>query len=102
MELDRAHLPISPRDWGLAPAGQRDSPVLAAIGLEHSLAQANIILSLGKDNTDEDVGYFLDVFPKIVEKLRGMSPLWDEFQRGLVDSVVAPRGGHTATEQSLE
>lgn len=65
------------------------SPVLAAIGLEHSLAQANIILSLGQDNTEEDVGYFLEVFPKIVAKLRGMSPLWDEFQRGGVDSVIA-------------
>ena len=55
------------------------SHVLAAIGLEHSLAQANIIVSLGKDNTDQDVDYFLATFPKIVAKLRGMSPTWGEF-----------------------
>jgi cysteine desulfurase len=57
------------------------SHVLSAIGLEHPLAQANIILSLGKDNTDDDVDYFLATFPKIIERLRSMSPLWEEFQR---------------------
>ena len=57
------------------------SHVLSAIGLEHSLAQANIIISLGKDNTDEDVDYFLQTYPKIVGKLRSMSPGWDEFRR---------------------
>jgi cysteine desulfurase len=56
------------------------SHVLSAIGLEHSLAQANIILSLGKDNTDEDVDYFLATFPKIINKLRSMSPTWEEFK----------------------
>ena len=56
------------------------SHVLSAIGLEHSLAQANIILSLGKDNTEQDVDYFLATFPKIISKLRGMSPTWDEFK----------------------
>jgi cysteine desulfurase len=57
------------------------SHVLSAIGLDHSLAQANIILSLGKDNTDEDVDYFLATFPKIIGKLRAMSPAWDQFQK---------------------
>ena len=57
------------------------SHVLSAIGLEHSLAQANIILSLGKDNTDEDVDYFLATYPKIISKLRSMSPTWDEFKK---------------------
>ena len=57
------------------------SPVLTAIGLEHSLAQGAVILSLGKDNTDEEIDYVLDTLPKIVTKLRGMSPSWDEFQR---------------------
>ena len=57
------------------------SPVLSAIGLEHSLAQGAIILSLGKDNTEEEIDYVIETLPKIVTKLRGMSPLWDEFQR---------------------
>src|SRR6185436_10809260 len=67
------------------------SPVLAAIGMEHALAQGSIMLSLGADSSDAEVDCFLDVFPKIVAKLRGMSPLWDEFQRGLIDSVLEPR-----------
>jgi len=57
------------------------SHVLSAIGLDHSLAQANIILSLGNDNTNEDVDYFLATFPKIISKLRSMSPAWDEFKK---------------------
>lgn len=67
------------------------SPVLSAIGLDHSLALANIIISLGKDNSDEDVDYFLETFPRIISKLRGMSPTWDDFQKGKTDSVIAPR-----------
>ena len=67
------------------------SPVLAAIGLDHSLAMANIILSLGQDNSDADVDYFLDTYPKIIAKLRAMSPQWDDFQKGGLDSLVKPR-----------
>jgi cysteine desulfurase len=67
------------------------SHVLTAMGIEHTLAQGSIQLSLGKDNTDADIDAVLDTLPKIVEKLRGMSPLWDEFQRGTIDSVISPR-----------
>lgn len=78
------------------------SHVLGAIGLDHALAQGNLILSLGKDNTDEDVDYFIEVFAeKVVKKLRGMSPMWDEFERGVIDSVIAPRGrGATFSERA--
>ena len=68
------------------------SHVLAAIGLDHALAQGNIIMSLGKDNTEEDVDYVIETFSKIVTKLRGMSPMWDEFERGVIDSVINPTG----------
>jgi len=68
------------------------SHVLAAIGLDHALAQGNLILSLGQDNTDEDVDYVVENFGAIVTKLRGMSPMWDEFQKGIIDSVISPRG----------
>ena len=68
------------------------SHVLGAIGLDHALAQGNIIMTLGKDNTDEDVDYTVETFAKIVTKLRGMSPMWDEFQKGIIDSVIAPTG----------
>jgi cysteine desulfurase len=68
------------------------SHVLAAIGLDHALAQGNIIMTLGKDNTEEDVDYVIEAFEKIVVKLRGMSPMWDEFERGVLDSVLQPTG----------
>jgi cysteine desulfurase len=68
------------------------SHVLAAIGLDHALAQGNIIMTLGKDNTEEEVDYVLETFAKIVQKLRGMSPMWDEFEKGVIDSVIAPTG----------
>jgi len=67
------------------------SHVLNAIGLDHALGQAAILLTLGKDNTDAEIDYVLETLPQVVSKLRGMSPAWDEFQRGAVDSTVAPR-----------
>ncbi len=56
----------------------RASHVLEAIGLEKELAQAAIILSLGRENTNEDIDYVLETFPKVAEKLRAMSPSWKE------------------------
>ncbi len=72
------------------------SPVLTAIGLEHTLAQGNVILSLGQDNTEADIDYVLEALPGLVTKLRGMSPMWDEFERGMTDSVIRPRRDDTA------
>jgi cysteine desulfurase len=69
------------------------SHVLAAIGIDHALAQGNIIMSLGKDTSDEDIDYVVETFAeKIVPKLRKMSPMWDEFEKGIIDSVIAPTG----------
>ena len=56
----------------------RASHVLEAIGLDAALAQAAIILSPGQDNTDEDIDYVLEIFPKVAAKLRAMSPAWKE------------------------
>ena len=67
------------------------SHVLAAIGLDHALAQAAILLSLGKDNTEADMDYVVETLSTIVNKLRRMSPMWDEFQKGVIDSAIAPR-----------
>jgi cysteine desulfurase len=56
----------------------RASHVLEAIGLDPVLAQAAIILSPGQDNTDEDIAYVLETFPKVAAKLRALSPSWRE------------------------
>ena len=79
------------------------SHVLSAIKLDHALAQGNIIMSLGKDNTAEDVDYVVESFGKIVERLRGMSPMWKEFEEGVIDSVVKPTGrGKSFTQHAAE
>ena len=52
------------------------SHVLLAMGLDHATAHGSLRLTLGDDNTEEDVDYFLEVFPAIVERLRSMSPLY--------------------------
>ncbi|MCL2828457.1 MAG: cysteine desulfurase NifS [Oscillospiraceae bacterium] len=54
------------------------SHVLLAIGLPHEIAHGSVRLSLGEENTEADVDYILETLPNIVEKLRAMSPLWEE------------------------
>jgi len=73
------------------------SPVLVAIGLNHSLAQGNVLLSLGEENTAQDIDQAIETFAAVVARLRGMSPAWDEFQRGLIDSLISPRKIDQAT-----
>ncbi|MEP6818502.1 MAG: cysteine desulfurase family protein [bacterium] len=51
------------------------SPVIQALGRNDELARGAIRFSFGKDNTQEDVDYVLDVLPSVVEKLRQISPL---------------------------
>ncbi|TEB11661.1 Cysteine desulfurase IscS [Pelotomaculum propionicicum] len=53
------------------------SHVLLAMGIPHADAHGSLRLTLGKDNTDDDVDYLLEVIKPIVEKLRNMSPLED-------------------------
>lgn len=52
------------------------SHVLLAMGLTHEIAHGSLRLSLGRENTEEDVDYLLEVIPDIVERLRDMSPLY--------------------------
>ena len=60
------------------------SHVLLAIGLPPEIAHGSLRLTLGKDNTEEDIDYVLDILPKIIEKLRALSPFtgsWDGLKR---------------------
>ncbi|MDP6455419.1 MAG: cysteine desulfurase family protein [SAR202 cluster bacterium] len=56
-------------------ASLEPSHVLLAIGLAAELAQGSIRITLGKDNTDEDVDYLLSVIPDLVNRLRAMPSL---------------------------
>ena len=52
------------------------SHVLMAIGLDEVQAHGSLRLTLGRENTKEDVEYVLQVLPETVGKLRAISPLW--------------------------
>ncbi len=54
------------------------SHVLLAIGLPHEIAHGSLRLTLGRENSEQDVDYVLEVLPCIVNKLREMSPLFAE------------------------
>ncbi|MFH0839051.1 MAG: cysteine desulfurase NifS [Candidatus Omnitrophota bacterium] len=51
------------------------SHVLMAMGVDTVIAQGSVRFSLGEANTEEDIDYCIEVIPKIVTKLRKMSPL---------------------------
>ena len=55
------------------------SHVLLAIGLPHEIAHGSLRLTLGEDITKEDLDYTLDQIKEIVNKLRALSPLYEDF-----------------------
>lgn len=55
------------------------SHVLLAIGLPHEIAHGSLRLSLSDTTTKEEVDYVLSVLPGIIEYLRDMSPLYNDF-----------------------
>ncbi len=57
------------------------SHVLLALGLPHEIAHGSLRISLSDESTDEDVDYILEQVPPIIERLRAMSPLYDEAVR---------------------
>jgi cysteine desulfurase len=52
------------------------SHVIMAMGLGAEEAHGSLRLTLGRENTTDDVDYFVGVFPEVVGKLRAMSPLY--------------------------
>ena len=54
------------------------SHVLLAMGVPKETAYGSIRMTLGRDNTDEDIDYVLEILPEIVERLRAMSPMYNE------------------------
>ena len=57
------------------------SHVLLAIGLPHEIAHGSLRLTIGRDNTQEEIDRVLEELPKIVARLRAMSPLYDDRNR---------------------
>ena len=55
------------------------SHVLLAIGLPHEIAHGSLRLTLSDATTLEDIDYTVDKLKEIIERLRGMSPLYEDF-----------------------
>ena len=53
------------------------SHVLLAIGLKHETAHGSLRITIGEENTYEEIDYTLNKLVEIVEKLRQMSPLYE-------------------------
>ncbi len=58
------------------------SHVLLAIGVPVEIAHGSLRISIGKENTKEDIDYLLDCIGSIVTTLRNMSPLYEDFLAG--------------------
>ncbi len=64
------------------------SHVLLAIGLPHEIAHGSLRMTLGRDTTLEDVDFAVDSLKAMLQNLRMMSPLYEDFQQGKVESVI--------------
>ena len=58
------------------------SHVLLAIGRPHEVAHGSLRLTLSEENTEADVDEILKEVPRIVEYLRGFSPIWQDLESG--------------------
>lgn len=64
------------------------SHVLLAIGRPHEVAHGSLRLSLGKDNTAEEVEQIIVSVKEVVEYLRNMSPVWRDLMNGKRQFVI--------------
>ena len=61
-------------------SGSLDPPhVLLAIGLPHEIAHGSLRLTLSAETTMEDIDFVVDCIKQIIERLRSMSPLYEDF-----------------------
>ncbi len=65
------------------------SHVLLAIGLPHEIAHGSLRATIGRDTTMEDIDYMVDSLAATLRNLRMMSPLYEDFERGNYDSIIA-------------
>ena len=73
-----------------ASGSTKASHVLRAIGVPANIAQGAVRFSLGQFNTEEEVRRALEIIPKVVSKLRSLSPLWSDKISGLKTTVTPP------------
>lgn len=57
------------------------SHVLLSIGLPHEIAHGSLRLTMGENNTMEEMDYVVDTLKTVVQQIRNMSPLYDDFMK---------------------
>lgn len=57
------------------------SHVLLAIGLPHEIAHGSLRLTMSEENTKEEMDYVVEQLTAILERLRSMSPLYEDFMK---------------------
>ncbi len=67
------------------------SHVLIAMGLTHEMSHGSVRFSLGHSNTDEDVDRIIEEMPKIVDRMRKMSPLYSEETGGAAEITYSDK-----------
>lgn len=74
---------VSASSGSACTSGSLDpSHVLLAIGRVHDVAHGSLRLTLGEENTEEEVDYLISSVCEVVEKLRAFSPVWRELTNG--------------------
>ncbi len=64
------------------------SHVLLAIGRPHEVAHGSLRLTLGNETTEKDIDQTITAVKEVVERLRAMSPVWAELQKGVRPYVI--------------
>jgi cysteine desulfurase len=92
--LDEEGIAVSTRSACAAGALQA-SHVLLSIGRDFADAQGTLVLTFGMTTTEEDVDRFIDVLGRVVQTLRGMSPLYAKAKQAAASSakLAAAEGG---------
>lgn len=75
LRLDQAGIMVSSGS-ACASGSLEPSHVILALGYRPEEAHGSVRVTLGRENTEDEVDYFLEVFPGIVRTLRAMSPLY--------------------------
>ncbi len=85
--LDHKHIAAS--SGSACTSGSLDpSHVLLAIGRPHEVAHGSLRLTFTEKMTEEEIDYIIKSTKEVVEYLRGMSPVWDELQKGELQHVI--------------
>ena len=80
---------ISASSGSACTSGSLDpSHVLLAIGRVHDVAHGSLRLTLGRENTPEDVEYIIAAVKDVVSYLRGFSPVWRDLQNGKTPFIL--------------